>query len=528
MQQINKLFNQQSRGKNIVKASLISALCNVVNILMGFGYRAIFLYLLSVAYLGVNGLFSNILNLLSLAELGITSAITFHFYKPISENDIKKVGELMAFFKKVYRVIACVIALLGACIIPFIPLLIKDNSEVPNDINIYIVYVLFLMQTVSTYMYSYKQTLLTADQKQYTFSLLHMLINVCRYMMQILSLFVWKNYTLTLLIGIITTIILNYIISVWVTERYRPVFEISTRLSRVEIREIYNETKATLLHKVGGTILTSTDNIILTKFIGIVITGIYSNYSMILSNLSNLFMQLFGSFTSSLGNAHVELNAKERFLLYRRLLFLNFWMAGFVTTCLYMLLNDFIALWVGNGLCLDSFTVCVLCIQFYLEMVRIVSTSYTTACGLFVKDKARPIIEAFLNLVVSILAVQKIGIAGIFIGTIVSHILTVVWREPLLLYKYEFRVGILQYWIIYVKNAVSTLMSIYFASNLKSIVFDSQNTILTWLGTALISCIVYCLITFVLNLWNMDFKYYIYRFKSGIKSKISSSGGNVD
>lgn len=467
------MFNRESRKKNVLRASFTGATCNLINTVLGFIYRTIFIRVLSSSYLGINGLFSNILQILSFADLGISTAIVYRFYEPISKNDVTKVGRLMNFFKKVYNGVASIILVAGLSLLPFLNQFIKESSEIPSDINLQEVYLLFLFQTLSSYLFVYKQTILSADQKQYIVSLIQTCITFLRYAFQVAILLVTQKYIWVLVSNILLNILLNLVFSEWVSHKYKEVFSIKESISKEEKKEIFDDTKATLCHKIGGTVLNSTDNIILSRYVGIVATGLYSNYSMILSSLSSVLNQVFGSFTSSLGNAHVEQTKEQKYISYRRLLFGNLWATSICTVCLYSLLNDFITIWLGPNMLLDSLTVMVLCIQFFMETARIISMSYTNGCGLFIRDKIRPVIEAVINLIVSIIMANLLGTAGVFVGTIVSHLCTVFWREPYLLYRYEFGKTMQEYWIYYAFSALSTIILCAFFSWISAYCFLS-------------------------------------------------------
>lgn len=445
-------FNTNSRTSNVVKTSLIASSTNFINAIFAFVYQSVFIRLLSIQYLGIGGLFTNILMILSLAELGITTSIAFRFYSPISKGDTAKVASLMWYIKRIYYVIVVVILGMGTILFPFLDFFIQDTSQVPADISLPMVYVLYLLQTVATYLCSYKQLLLTADQRQYLLSLCNSGMTLLRYILQLVILFSTRSFILVLVTGIATTILSNLLISLWITRKYAAVFQNQTPLSKVERQEIVADTKAMMFHKVGGTVLNGTDSIILSKFAGLVATGIYTNYNLILVNIINILSQLLGGFTSSIGNANIQQSTEEKYTTYNRLLFLNFWIAGFVASCIYLLMNDFILLWIGDSeLVFDQATVLVLTIQFYMTASRWISTSYTNGCGLFVKDRIRPLIEATLNLIISIVLVKQIGIAGVFLGTILSHLATVFWREPYLLYRYIFMESVWNYWKTYLQ-----------------------------------------------------------------------------
>lgn len=502
------MFNQESRTKNVVKASFIGTGCNLVNTVLGFIYRTIFIQVLSSNYLGINGLFSNILQILSFADLGISTAIVYRFYEPISRNDVKKVGQLMNFFKKVYIGVASIIFVVGVCLLPFLNFFIKDTAEIPHDINLQVIYLLFLFQTLSSYLFVYKQTILSADQKQYIASLIQTLITLARYVLQGLILVVTHKYIWTLVISISLNLLLNFVFSEWVSRMYKEVFSIKESISKEETKRIFDDTKATLCHKIGGMVLSSTDNIVLSRYVGIIATGLYSNYSMILSSLSVVMNQVFGSFTSSLGNAHVEQKIEQKYVSYRRLLFGNLWITSVCTVCLYNLLNDFIMIWIGSDMLLGKLTVIVLCIQFFVETARIISMSYTNGCGLFVRDKIRPIIEAIINLIVSIAITKIFGIAGVFIGTIVSHLFTVFWREPYLLYRYEFNKSMKEYWKYYSISALSTMVACVIFSKLFVMYFPEIHSFIGWFLKAMLVFVVGNILGIIGLHNNQDFLFY--------------------
>lgn len=514
-------FNNKDRKTNIFKASIVSTICSVLNICMGFLYRTVFLFFLSAEYLGINGLFTNVLSLLSLGELGITSAITFRFYQPIKDENIEKVGELMNFFKSVYRIILLAMLGVGLAMLPLINHLVADPSEVPPEVNLRFIYILFLLQTTSTYMFSYKQTMLTVDQNQHVFSACQTIINLIKYGSQIVVLYLFQNYTLSLALGITATVTSNFVVSAWVAVKYKEVFKITRNLPIEEKRAIYNDTKASMCHKIGGTVLSSTDNIILTKFVSLTIVGIYSNYSLISSSLIAVLNQLFCSFTASIGNAYVDLSRRKFYVMYLRMINFNFWVVGVITSLLYLLIDDFICIWLGNAYLLDSSTVAVLAVQLYIEMIRLISNSFVSATGLFVKDKIRPLIEASLNVVISIVAVKLIGIQGVFLGTIISHILTVTWREPYLLYKYVFNKGVNIYWKLLFVYIVSTLC---FVLGFK-ILFHYVRFDLNVLGTIVKGLTIFLsyLILTALFCWKKStFKYYYRMIKERLTKNVKS------
>ncbi|WP_419169415.1 lipopolysaccharide biosynthesis protein [Negativibacillus massiliensis] len=451
------IFNQQSRTANMVRIAIVAEICTIANLIFGFVYRSIFLSVLSTQYLGINGLFVQILQVLSLADLGIAGAITFRFYKPIKENNIEQVGRLMNFFKFVYRIICTVILGVGIALLPFIQLLIKDTSEIPKDISLHFIYILFLLQSASSYMFAYKQTLLTVDQRQYAVSLFQMISTFARHCVQTIFLLTTHNYTMTLVSSIALQILSNFLMSIYVTRRYASVFEVKSKLSQEEKKEILRDTRACMVHKIGGIVLNSTDNLIVSKFVGIISVGLYSNYALIINNLTTLATQILSNTTASLGNMCTSLNSKERYVVYKNLIFVNLWVTSTLTICLYTLISPFIVIWVGQDMLLSRITVICLGLKFYMTLTRQVNMAYITASGLFVKDIYRPFIEASINLIVSIYYVNKLGIAGVFLGTIISALCTVIWREPYLIFKHNLKVKPYRYIFMQISFLAATV-----------------------------------------------------------------------
>lgn len=502
---MNSIFNNESRKKNVAKSSVFSAVTNVFNMVIKFVYRALFVQILATEYLGINGLFTNILTLLSLSELGITGAITYRFYKPISEGDVKKVGELMGFIKTVYRIIAVIIFSLGISVIPWLNFFIKDTSQIPQDVNIVFVYILFVVKTVSSYTYAYKQVILTADQKQYMVSIIQCFVNLSSYSLQIIILVISHNYVGSIIIDILTTVGLNYFIGLFIEKKYQDVFKIKERLSKEEKKNIFHDTQANMLHKIGYVVLNGTDSIVVSKFVGLVETGIYSNYSLVLGGLNSIIGQVLGSFTATLGNANVELSKEDNYKIFKKMIFVNFFIASVTTICLYTLLDNFIMIWLNKGLLLDKLTVVCICVQYYFEISRKICTSYTNSSGQFVRDRIRPIIEAILNIVISVILVKIIGIAGVFLGTIISHVLTVFWREPHILYKYVFERSSRWYWIRFFQFSIITIIfCIIFSS-----VYNESDNWLMWLLNAIIVFVCSSVGIIVLFLKTEEEKYFI-------------------
>lgn len=439
-------FNEHSRKANALLVSASGVIQQAVQVFGNFIYRTIFLMFLTKEYLGIQGLFSNILQLFSLAELGIGSAILYSMYKPFAEHDSRKISALVRFYSKVYHLLALLVLIMGFCFYPFIGWLV-DVSEVPADVNLTVVYFLFVLQSVVSYLFVYRQSLLSADQRNHVVSLFNCGLLLTSYVIRSIVLACTKNFELVLLSDIVTNLVLNGLFSLWITRRYGSVFRCKEELPREEKMAIFKNTGGLLCHKIGSVVVTSTDNIVLTKFVSLVATGIYSNYATIVLAITNLANRVLSGLIPTIANYILNKTKEESHKLFRCLLYGNLWIASFTTVCLYLLLNPFIEVWQDSSFLLEQSVVAWICLQHYLQVARLSSNVFISGCGLFMRDRVRPLIESVLNIVVSVVLAQRIGIQGVFIGTCVSGVCTYFWREPYLVFKNYFHRSQWGYWV---------------------------------------------------------------------------------
>lgn len=450
-------FNKHSRKTNALLVSVSGLIQQVVQILGNFVYRTVFLMFLSKEYLGIQGLFSNILQLFSLAELGIGSAILYSMYKPFAEHDSEKISALVRFYRKVYNLLAVLVLVMGICFYPFIGGIV-DVSEVPSDVNLTLVYFLFVMQSVVSYLFVYKQSLLTADQRNHLVSLFTGGLQIASYVVRTIVLACTRKFEMVLVGDIALNLLLNGLFSMWITRRYSGVFQGKSELAQEDKKAIFKNTGGLLCHKIGYVVVTSTDNIVLTKFVGLVATGIYSNYATIVTAVGNIANRVLSGLTPTIANYILNKSKEESYGLFKCLLFGNLWLASFTTVCLYLLLNPFIEVWQDSSFLLSQAVVAWICLQHYLQVARLTANIFVTGCGLFMRDRVRPLIESILNVVISVVLAKAIGIAGVFIGTCVSGACTYFWREPYLVFKNYFQRGQGRYWLTQVGWLLLTMV----------------------------------------------------------------------
>ncbi|MBB6447573.1 lipopolysaccharide biosynthesis protein [Bacillus benzoevorans] len=463
-------MNNSGRVGKTIKNVSWTIIAQFLTYFVSFFYRTVFIYYLGIEYLGAQGLFSNILNLLSFAELGIGNAIIFSLYKPLSEKDYIKVNALLHIYKKLYFNIGCFVGVTGILITPFLDFFIKGDVNFPNK---ELIYILLVLDTASTYFFAYKKSLYSADQKEYKNTLILSLFSIISTIIQIIILILTKNFIFTLIIKVVFTILANASISYKVNKEYSVVFKekLTEKLIKGLKVELFKKIRALLYHKFGSLAVNSTDNLLISIYFGLSSVGIYSNYLLLIGLVKAFLTQFTQSVSASIGNltaTETPEYAKQRFKLLE---FINFWAYFFTTVCIYVLINPFIQLWIGEKYLFSPFLVTILVTIFYITGMRQNILSFRNALGLFWNDRYKPLIEAFINLFASIILLKYLGIAGVFIGTVISAVTTSLWIEPYILYRNYFKEGIKNYFVTYVFRVFITVISCWFLNFISNFVF---------------------------------------------------------
>lgn len=435
-----------SRSQNTIYNSMTGVLLQITTAILALVYRTVLINLLGVEYLGINGLFSNILNLLSLTELGFNIAIAYRMYQPAKDDNKERLAALLNFFEKIYKCVALIVLILGLLVMPFLKYFIKESTEIPKDINLYSIYLLMLVQSASSYLFTSRQMLMQAWQKEYFNNIFQIISTIAKYSVQIAILFICYSYFSLLVVGVLVSICLNIMYYFGISFKYKEVFKCKSTITKLEKNKIFSETKALLMHKIGGVILSSTDNIVISSTIGLKVVGLYSNYVVVVSMISTIICKIFGGATASIGNLFVSETNEKIHDTFLSLSLLAMWVVSYCSICLFCLLNPFVTLWLGNEYTLGITEVCSITFAFYIMYSRYINTTFVNACGIYYLDKYRPLIEAIINLVVSVGLAKIMGLTGVFIGTIISEIVTAWWREPFLLYKNIFHGKSYNYW----------------------------------------------------------------------------------
>lgn len=482
---------EDSRTHKSIKNIIYSFGTQLIILLINFLSRTIFIKFLGVEMLGISGLFTNILTLLSLAELGFGSAIIYSLYKPLKDNDKEKISALINYYKKAYYYIIAIITFIGVLIIPFLPKIITSDL---NHSSLLTYYILFLINTICSYLFVYKSSIINADQKIYITKIINVTTMIIQFICQMIIIILTRNYILFLIAQIICTL-LNNIISSLIANKLYPFLKNNNILELSERKKIKRNVSSIFLYKICGTVLNNTDNIYISTLINTITVGYYSNYYMLTSAITNFIYILFNAMTASIGNLITENNKIKQEQIFRQLNYICFVITGICTLELLGLTQDFITLWLDSSFILNNYILYIIIANFYIYTIQNPVWAYRDTTGLFKDAKNDTIILVISNVILSYIFGKIWGLFGILLATAVSRLFITYWHQPYMLYKKVFNMSIKEYAIKQIYYIVVLAISII------SIIFLNQYiigySIITFIIKGLIILIISSLIFFV-------------------------------
>ena len=427
-----------SRQKNRLEYSAINAGVAMASqslmIVAGYISRVVFTRTLSTSYAGVNGLFADILGVLSLSELGIASVMSYALYRPIAQNDIPRIQAVMKLYKRLYMCVAAFVGAVGLSMLPFLDYFAGDLSAIEH---LELIYLLYLGNSVTSYLLMYRSTLITAYQREYIVTLYYTAFSLVQIILQIILLLTTGSYIAYLLAAMIGSLLCNLCISRQAGRMYPYLREKSSHaLPVAEKREIRRNIGALALHRLGAVVINNTDNLLLSRFTGIASVGIYSNYYLVIHSVQQVLARLFQGMAASIGNLGASEERETLEPVFYNAFFIGQWVYGLTAICLYELLPPFIELSFGPAYLLDRSTLLILCILVFLQGMRKAVATFWYALGMFWLDRYKALAEAVLNLIFSIMLVIRYGIAGVFMGTVLSMLLVPVWVDPYMFFRH--------------------------------------------------------------------------------------------
>lgn len=420
----------------------------IVVMIYSFVSRTFFIKYLGLANNGINSVFTEILTMLSFAELGIGTAMNYSLYKLVAENDVPKIKSYMDFYKKAYRVIAAVIGVVGLAIMPIIPHMLSAEDINGAGGNIYLIYFLYLFNTVCSYFVSYKYSLSNAEQKSYIFTNINLIFNLVCQTGQLVILFLTKNFLCYCCVGAVVQLLQNLVTN-WYMNRLYPYLKDKDveKLSKKEIGPIIKNVKALVISRIGSICVNATDNIIITWVINATTSGLIGNYNTLIRNINGFMTIIMNSQTASFGNLIASEGKEKQYIAFKNFRFLTFWIYGFASIVLFTLMTPFIVIWLGKGYTTLTITIFLIMLNYYLSGDRNAIYNVKVAGGIFEQDKWLALVTAFSNLSISIIGARYLGLPGIYVGTVVTGLIETFVR-PHIVYRDLFEVKTWEYYRI--------------------------------------------------------------------------------
>ncbi len=442
------------RKKNAIRNILWGVINKLILIMFPFAVRTILIKNLGSEYLGVSSLFSSVLQVLNLAELGFGSALVFSMYKPIAEDDEQNICALLNTYRKIYRGIGSLIFAAGIILLPFIKYVIKGGW--PDELNIYVVYFIYLLNTVISYFaLAYRSSLLLAHNRNDIISKISSSVMLVQYLVQIVILYVWADYYVYVIVIPIFTMVLNITQAIYAAKMY-PSYVCRGSISNEMQSDIRKRVCGLASYKIYGVVFSSVDSIVISMFLGLVPLAIYNNYYYIVTSIEAFLVIITNSMTAGIGNSVVLETIEKNYHDFKQLVFMNVWLVSWCSICMIVLFQPFIDLWLGRDYWLSDCTMLLLVLMFYASRSTTITYLYKEALGLWWEDRIRPLVSTIVNLSVNILLVQKIGLNGVIISTVIcTMLINVPWGTHILFQNY-FKQGEKAYYIDIIKYTIVT------------------------------------------------------------------------
>ncbi|WP_041140170.1 polysaccharide biosynthesis C-terminal domain-containing protein [Beduini massiliensis] len=510
----------ESRTEKAIINSLLSLLSMISILLITFISRKLFLECLGNEILGLNSLFQNIIAMLSVTDAGLSTATIFFLYKPIEEKNYKEIVILINFCKKMYSFLGLIVAIIGGILMLNINYL--TNTSINNSkVQLYLF--LYISSTIATYFFSYKKSILYANQKNGVISIVHMICKISFEVIQMIVIFFTKNYVYYLLLLILFNFSENFICNIYVNKHYPYLKEKSNiTLNKKTEKKLMLKLRDIAIQNISTFAISSSDNLIISSFISTSIVGVYSNYNLIIQTLKSFFSSFFSAFTTSFGNLSVSASIEKCHDVYKKSLFFAYAFSSVTAILYFCLIQNFISLWIGKFYLLNSKIPLLMIILYFLQNMNIPAISVQNALGYHNYDKYLMILQGILNIIVSILFVNLFGITGVILGTIISNIIPTIAKN-FLLYKYYFiDFNWKKFWIDYFKYLI--LFFINFTLTYTFINYMNFSNHLFSFIIKMVCCSLLSLIIFItLSFNDSNFKFYrnilFKRFKKEVQDE---------
>lgn len=430
-----------NRTQNVLRNASTMLITYSITIIISFAARSVFIHQLGERYLGLNGVFSSILSMLSISDLGMESVFAFLLYRPLVNHNENLIRNLISLFRKVYTIVGSVVFISGLIVLPFLPKIIGTQGASLDHVTL--IYLIMLVNVAASYLFTYNRTILNANQKSYVITSMTFIISTSINILQILFLYVIKSMVVYVSLLLISTIITNIVLSRRVLKEYPYLKELPKKsiLSSQDKKSLIQNTIGGMSNKIGSIIVFASDNILLSLFVNLSMVGLYSNYTLVMNSLTNIIQKVLSTITASIGNLSVE-SPDKGFQIFKKLNFYLTVLTFFVAPQLLTAFRPLIEWWLGESYVLSQYIVLLIVINFVLQISRLPALTYIDAYGLQWVQKWKSVFEVILNIVFSLTALKvfNLGLVGILLGTILSTLLFVLWYEPHIVLRYAFKI----------------------------------------------------------------------------------------
>ncbi len=407
-----------SRIQNAMVNTFFGFCVRICQALFPFIMRTVMLHTIGIGYLGLNGLFASVLQILSIGELGISSAIVYSMYEPVAKNDTKKLCALLRLYRLLYGIIGLTVFLLGAAMLPFLPKLV--SNEVPPDINIYLLYAMYLVSTALSYsVFSYRCSILEAYQRNYVINRINLVTMTVQFVLQIVFLLLFKNYYIYILTQFSVQLVNQFVVYLTVKRLY-PELKPKGKIEKQMMHNIFYKVKGLLFGKISGIILNASDTLVISTFLGLTVLAIYQNYFFIITAIVGFISSLLLGSMAGIGNSLVTETKEKNYNDFRRFTFIMSWIVCVCTNCFLVLFQPFMKIWMGEDKMLSMAMVVMFCLYFFIFEYNQLFNLYKDSAGLWHEDRFRPLVTSLTNLSLNLLSVRYIGLYGIIASTVVS------------------------------------------------------------------------------------------------------------
>lgn len=447
-----------TRTGNSIKNSGATIFGRIATLVMEFVLRTVLIKTLGIEYGGISSLFTDILQVLSLMELGLGSAIIFALYKPLAEKNYSKINALMRFYKTAYNIIAAGVFILGMCCVPFLGSIVKDVPDIKEDIRL--IFMLYVAASSCSYLVVYKETLIRASQQSRVAVRIEMAVQITFMGLESLALFIFHEYMIYLVLRIVTYLVRNILISLEVKKRFPEVsFRGDERLTREDRSKLMRDVGAMALYKISGVVLNGTDSIIISTFLGTSLVGIMGHFRMISNCVTNLSNKVWVAVLPSVGNMAAVDDDNKQYRVFSKVNLGSFIFSAFCSIAMFNLCNPLVTVWLGANYTVSTITAFAIAFNMYLFLTILPFQTFRDANGLFVQGKYRPVIMSVINIGLSLALVKPCGMFGVLVATPISRLVTQTWFDPYVVYKYVFKKSPRPYYKEFVIHSVITLVT---------------------------------------------------------------------